>query len=107
MGRLLFCAVFLYVCLFLLMNLNPVLLHSMHVCLCVLQLYQVFLDSLPPGLISVHSKEDYTSVAFSSLYSGAYHFKSNGHIMVKSPSHQQRKEKKRKSNNPDLLLFYR
>lgn len=71
-----------------LVNLNPVLLHSMHVCLCVLQLYQVFLDSLPPEPVSILPKEDYTSVAFSSLYSGAYHFKSNGHIMVKSSSNQ-------------------
>lgn len=77
---------FLCVCLFfILMNLNPVLLHSMHVCLCVLQLYEVLLDTLPPGPVSIIPKEDYTSVAFSSLYSGAYHFKSNGHIMVKSP----------------------
>ncbi|XP_075870757.1 uncharacterized protein LOC142880662 isoform X2 [Nelusetta ayraudi] len=47
-----------------------------------MQLYEVFLDNLPAESISVIPNTDYPTVAFSSLYSGAYHIKSAGHIMI-------------------------
>lgn len=50
--------------------------------ICALQLYEVFLEGLPGESISIIPTLDYPTVAFTSLYSGAYHIKSAGHIMV-------------------------
>lgn len=50
---------------------------------CALQLYQVFSDDLPAESAPILPHTDYPTVAFSSLYAGAYHIKSAGHVTVK------------------------
>lgn len=80
--------------------------------LCALQLYEVFLDDLPAESISIIPNTDYPTVAFSSLYSGAYHIKSAGHVMVKYPLPPSsacalEAEKMSWCNDPGLLFFYR
>lgn len=79
--------------------------------LCALQLFEVFFEDLPAESISIVPDKGFPSVAFSSLYSGAYHIKSAGHITVKyalrpSSAGASKAEKISRCNDPGLLSFF-